>query len=209
MRAQELRALGSFRGVETGIPRIGAGPEEPIPDDRFARGARPSAGGYGPQRREADRAFGGHKVAERSRSTCRPANWAPLSFTITAGQLADCTQAIALLRGSLTEAFIADKGYDSDTLAEHIKTAGAEAVILPRSNLGVQRGYDEPLCRKQNQIERSSSKQRQSLCFARRHEQSQTRIHALVSLACTRILNKLYFHLAKDISGYNSSISGI
>jgi len=54
-----------------------------------------------------------------------------LSFTITAGQLADCTQAIAMLSESPTEAVIADKGYDSDALVENIEAACAKAVIPP------------------------------------------------------------------------------
>ena len=55
-----------------------------------------------------------------------------LAFTITTGQVADCTKAIALLAECPTVAVIADKGYDSDALVKQVGAAGAKAVIPPR-----------------------------------------------------------------------------
>ena len=60
----------------------------------------------------------------------------PLDFVLTGGQAHDASQAEALL--GLTpegaEAFIGDKGYDSDALVQAIEARGMEAVIPPRSN---------------------------------------------------------------------------
>jgi IS5 family transposase len=59
-----------------------------------------------------------------------------LDFVLTAGQASDIGQAETLLE--LTpegaEAFIGDKGYDSDALVQAVEARGMEAVIPPRSN---------------------------------------------------------------------------
>ena len=60
----------------------------------------------------------------------------PLNFVLTGGQASDIGQAETLLE--LTpegaEAFIGDKGYDSDELVQAIEARGLTAVIPPRSN---------------------------------------------------------------------------
>ncbi len=116
----------------------------------------------------------------------------PLGFLITAGQAADCTQAIDLLGARKAEAVIADKGYDSDTVVAHIEASGAKAVIPPRSNRKVQRSYDQNLYRKRNQIERCFSKLKQFRRFATRYEKSKICFQALVALACAWIILQLY-----------------
>src|SRR5262245_48170385 len=69
----------------------------------------------------------------------------PVRLIATAGQVADVTQAEALMDGLEVEHVIADKGYDSGKLAGAIEAAGAEAVIPPRSNRKQPRDYDEHL----------------------------------------------------------------
>ncbi len=65
----------------------------------------------------------------------------PLDFVLTGGQASDIGQAEALL--ALTpegaEAFIGDKGYDSDAPVQAIEARSMEAVIPPRSNRTGQR----------------------------------------------------------------------
>jgi len=68
----------------------------------------------------------------------------PLDFVLTAGQASDIGQAETLLE--LTpegaEAFIGDKGYDSDALVQAVEARGMEAVIPPRSNRNTPRKVD-------------------------------------------------------------------
>ena len=68
----------------------------------------------------------------------------PLDFVLTGGQVHDATQGEVLL--ALTpagaEAFIGDKGYDSDTLVQAIEARGMAAVIPPRSNRTKSREVD-------------------------------------------------------------------
>ena len=68
----------------------------------------------------------------------------PLNVVLTGGQASDMGHAETLL--GLTpegaEAFIGDKGYDSDTLVQAIEARGMAAVIPPRSNRTKSRKVD-------------------------------------------------------------------
>ena len=79
----------------------------------------------------------------------------PLDFVLTGGQASDIGQAETLL--GLTpagaEAFIGDKGYDSDALVQAIQTRGMEAVIPPRSNRTEPRTVDWFVYKKRHLIE--------------------------------------------------------
>lgn len=105
---------------------------------------------------------------------------------VTGGQISDYTPAIELLGQRKAEAVIADKGYDSDKLVEHVEeTMQAEAVIPPRSNRKQQREYDKTLYKLRNRIERCFSKLKCFCRFATRYEKSKTCFQTLVALACS------------------------
>ena len=121
----------------------------------------------------------------------------PLQFLITAGQISDYTPAVELLGRRGVEAVIADKGYDSDKIVEHVEqTMQARAVIPPRSNRKQQRNYDKTLYKLRNRIERCFSKLKQFRRFATRYEKSKACFQALISLACTWIILLLYVDTA-------------
>jgi len=116
---------------------------------------------------------------------------------ITGGQISDYTPAIELLGTHSAEAVIADKGYDSDAIVEHVETQmQARTVIPPRSNRKQQRDYDRALYKLRNRIERCFSKLKQFRRFATRYEKSKTCFQALVALACTWIILLLYVDTA-------------
>jgi transposase len=108
----------------------------------------------------------------------------------------DCTQAIELLGQCEAEAVLADKGYDSDAIVEHIEATGAKAVIPPKRNRKVQREYDKTLYKQRNRIERCFSKLKHFRRFATRYEKSKTCFQALVALACSWIILQLYVDTA-------------
>ena len=121
----------------------------------------------------------------------------PLAFLITPGQISDYTPAVELLGKHQAEAVIADKGYDSDKIVEHVEqTMQAQAVIPPRSNRKQQRDYDKTLYKLRNRIERCFSKLKQFRRFATRYEKSKATFAALVALACTWIILLLYVDTA-------------
>jgi transposase len=121
----------------------------------------------------------------------------PLQFLITAGHISDYTPAIELLGTRQAEAVVADKGYDSDAVVAHVETAmNAKAVIPPRSNRKQQRNYDRALYKLRNRIERCFSKLKHFRRFATRYEKSKACFAALVALACSWIILKLYVDTA-------------
>lgn len=79
----------------------------------------------------------------------------PLDFVLTGGQDSDIGQAETLL--GLTpegaEAFIGDKGYDSDALVQAIAARGMAAVIAPRSHRTEPRKVDGFLYKERHLIE--------------------------------------------------------
>jgi transposase len=117
----------------------------------------------------------------------------PVEFLLTGGQISDYTPALQLLGQHQAEAVLADKGYDSDKIVDHVeKTMQAKAVIPPRANRKQPREYDKTLYKLRNRIERCFSKLKQFRRFATRYEKSKICFQALVALACSWIVLKLY-----------------
>jgi len=69
----------------------------------------------------------------------------PVNIKITAGTVADCTQAIELITGIAAENLIADKAFDTDAIIEYAKSNNITVVIPPKSNRKIQREYDKYL----------------------------------------------------------------
>jgi transposase len=69
----------------------------------------------------------------------------PIRVLVTAGTVADCTQADKLIEGLTTGNLLADKGYDSDAIVEQASQQGIKAQIPPRRNRKDQRDYDKEL----------------------------------------------------------------
>jgi transposase len=112
----------------------------------------------------------------------------PVDFLITAGQVADCTQALSLLGQRQPRAVLADKGYDADSIVEHIKAAGATPVIPPTANRKVLRPYHKTLYKQRNRIERCFSQLKHFRRIATRFEKNKCNFHSLVALACSMLL---------------------
>ena len=120
----------------------------------------------------------------------------PVDFCVTAGQVNDCTQAVALLGERKVSHVLADKGYDSDAIVAHVASMGAVAVIPPKRNRKVQREYDKDLYKQRNRIERCFSRLKYFRRFATRYEKNKINFQALVALACSWINLRLYVDTA-------------
>ena len=77
----------------------------------------------------------------------------PLKFVLTGGQVADITQAEALLPDDRFEAVVADKGYDADAFVATVTARGATAVIPPRRHRRQPREYDRHIYKERHLIE--------------------------------------------------------
>jgi transposase len=111
----------------------------------------------------------------------------PVDFLVTGGQVNDCTQAIELLGNRKAVWVLADKGYDSQAILDHIEVMEAVAVVPSKSNRKQQRSHDKELYRQRNRIERCFFR-----LFATRYEKLKTNFKALVALACSWIHLELY-----------------
>lgn len=77
----------------------------------------------------------------------------PLDFILTGGQVADVTQAKALLEGKEADNALMDKAYDADEILNQIESQGMTAVIPPKSNRKCQRDYDRHLYKERHLVE--------------------------------------------------------
>jgi transposase len=75
-------------------------------------------------------------------------------FTLTGGNVNDCTQGKLLLEGVPGKNVNADKGYDSNEIVETIEKNGGFANIPSKSNRKVQRPLDKGRYKGRNRIER-------------------------------------------------------
>jgi transposase len=111
----------------------------------------------------------------------------PLRFRLTGGEVADITQAEALIEGFDTQAVIADKGYDAGALVVCIEASGAQAVIPPRKNRLQQRSYDHDLYKDRNLVERFFSRLKQFRRIATRYEKLARNFCSMLNLVCAYI----------------------
>jgi transposase len=94
----------------------------------------------------------------------------PVNFLVTGGQVNGCTQAIDLLGERKAVWVLADKGYDSQAILDHIDSMGAITVIPSKSNRRQQRIHDKELYRQRNRIERCFCRLKHFRRFATRYE---------------------------------------
>lgn len=76
-----------------------------------------------------------------------------LDFRLTGGQVADVTEAEALLTGRQAVYGILDKAYDADKIVQLLEEQGIIPVIPPRSNRKNPREYDSHVYRERHLIE--------------------------------------------------------
>lgn len=111
----------------------------------------------------------------------------PVRLIVTAGQEADITQGAALIEGFVTEAVIADKGYDSDALVAAIEATGAQAIIPPRRHRHTKRKVDWHRYKARNLVERFFNRLKPFRRVATRYDKLANRYNAFLHLACAYI----------------------
>jgi transposase len=111
----------------------------------------------------------------------------PVSIQLSPGQDADITHAPAVLGALEPDAVIADKGYDSNALADAVADRGAEVVIPPRSNRKQPREYDEVLYKERNKAERGMNLFKQFCRVATRYEKTARNYLGIVMFAAITI----------------------
>jgi transposase len=111
---------------------------------------------------------------------------------VTAGPVADCTQAISLIEGIRAGSLIADRGYDSEAIVEMATEAGMVPVIQPRSNRRELRAYDEYLYRLRHLVENAFMELKRWRGVAIRYAKNEASYLAAVHIRCIMMWAKIY-----------------
>ena len=112
----------------------------------------------------------------------------PLRIILTVGQRADITQAQALLADYQTDAVLADRGYDANSLLEILQQAEVDIVIPAKRSRLEPRPIDENLYKDRNKVERYFNKLKQYRRVATRYEKTASSFAGFVYLASAMIL---------------------
>ena len=114
----------------------------------------------------------------------------PLDFIITGGEESDYNYALQLLKQDAH--IIADRGYDSDEIVNHITRSGKNAIIPSRKNRLIEGAIDREVYKKRNRIEGLFGKIKQFRKIATRFEKILLNYASLVFLACSYLwLNQM------------------
>ncbi|WP_460984966.1 transposase [Spirosoma fluminis] len=96
----------------------------------------------------------------------------PLGIVFSVGQQADIKQTEALLANYETDAVIADRGYEADSLLNWLGNSPTEAVIAAKKNRFVERSIDANLYKDRNKVERYFNKLKQYRQLATRYDKT-------------------------------------
>jgi transposase len=112
----------------------------------------------------------------------------PVEFLLTAGQVADVTQAEPLIQGHQADALIADKAYDSNALIAAAKRQGAESVIPSKKNRKIPREYDKHIYKERKKVEWFINLLKQYRRVATRYEKTARNFLGFVHIASIMVL---------------------
>ena len=110
---------------------------------------------------------------------------------VTAGTVADCTQAHRLVKGIDAESLLADKGYDSDTFTQILEEDGINPVIPPRKGRKAPRDYDKYLYRLRHLVENAFLELKRWRGVATRYAKNTSSFLAAVHIRCIALWAKI------------------
>ena len=111
----------------------------------------------------------------------------PLKLILTAGQVADVTQAQALIAGRKAKYVLADRGYTSHALMLQVYTMGATPVIPPRRGTYRVYPFSKKIYKARNVIERAVNKLKHFRRVATRFEKNAVNFLAMLHLAAAQL----------------------
>ena len=112
----------------------------------------------------------------------------PVTLTLTAGQVADCTQAEALIEGiGEGDILLADKGYDTDAIRAKMAKRKAWANIPAKSNRKQRFAFSQWVYRQRNLVERFFNRIKHFRGIATRYDKDPANFLAAIKLVAARI----------------------
>lgn len=112
----------------------------------------------------------------------------PVEFVLTAGQVADVTQAEPLIDAHESDAYILDRAYDSDAVVAAARRRGAKAVIPSKANRKVPRDYGKHLYKERKKVEWFIGLLKQYRRVATRYEKTARNFLGFVHVASIMVL---------------------
>lgn len=112
----------------------------------------------------------------------------PVRLVVTEGQEADVTQAEPMIRAVHANAYMGDKGYDSDKVVKAAQRRGAKAMIPPKKNRKVAREYDKHTYNERVKVEWFFSLLKQYRRVATRYDKTKRNFLAFIHVASVMIL---------------------
>lgn len=112
-----------------------------------------------------------------------------MKAAITAGQVSDYTgyQDTADAALPATRVLIADRGYDSDAIREHVEAGGGTAVIPPRRNRKEQTPIDGFIYALRNRIERCINRLKNARRLATRYDKTAASYLGFIEIVSARV----------------------
>lgn len=112
----------------------------------------------------------------------------PVRFHLTAGTVADCSQAIPLLEGLDIKVLLADRGYDTNKILEYTQEHNITAVIPPKRNRKIQREYDKDLYKLRHLVENAFLHFKLWRGIATRYAKNASSFLAALHIRCIHLL---------------------
>jgi transposase len=140
-------------------------------------------------RKESERAMGRSKGGLSTKvHMVSDAHGNPIRFSVTEGQRHDAVEAPHLLRNTVANVVIGDKGYDSNLLRTQLSNTGAIPVIPYRETTKTRDyAFDKDLYRARHVVENLFAKLKQQRAFTTRYDKLKRNYEAVVAMACTVI----------------------
>nr|WP_236953195.1 IS5 family transposase [Methylomonas denitrificans] len=151
-------------------------------NDRRQSHQSSSARGGGTRRQPG---HGAHKRGLNSKiHLAVDAHGMPVRVLVTAGTVADCTQASTLIEGLSAEHLLADRGYDTDAIADKAESQHMGIVIPPKRNRVQPRTYDKALYRLRHLVENAFLYLKRWRGIATRYAKNTASFLAAVHIRC-------------------------
>jgi transposase len=109
----------------------------------------------------------------------------PLRIILTAGQVHEVTQAVALVDGLPLISLIADKGYDTNDFRAYLAATQADVVIPPRARRSILIAYDKAAYEQRHRIECFINKIKHYRRIATRFDKTALSFFSLLCLAAS------------------------
>lgn len=111
----------------------------------------------------------------------------PLHIHLTAGNIHDVTEAPTLIEAAQGETFIADKGYDANSVVEAVEKKQMVAVIPSKSNRINKRAIDRHTYKSRHLVENFFCKIKRYRRVATRYEKTAINFLGFVLFAAIRV----------------------